>query len=74
MGVATLSTANAKAAGIDMWSSGGAIKVGSGDSVATAKAKVEIWHGPFAVFTPAWFYSEGGRQPMREAVMKCARN
>jgi len=73
MGTATLSIANAKATGSTLWSSGGAPEVGSGDYVATATAKVKIRHGPFAVSTQAWFYSEGGRQPVREATMKCVR-
>ncbi len=74
MGAAILSTANAKAKGSKILSSGGAIKVGSGDCFATVTAKVEIRHEPFAVYTQASFYSEGGRQPMRVATIKCARN
>ena len=73
MRIATLSTANAKATGSNIWTSGCAHEIGSGDCVATATAKVKIRHGPFAVSTQAWFYSEGGRQPVREATMKCVR-
>ena len=73
MVAAALSIATAKATGSNMWSSGGTTEVGSGDCFATAAAKVKIRHGPFAVYTEAWFNSEGGKQPVREATMKCAR-
>ena len=76
MGTIILSTANTRATGRCIWTSGGATEVGGGDCVATATANnVEIRRGPFVIspqVNGACSYSEGGRQHVRKEGMNYA--